>query len=651
MEEKLMDFNSYAIRSTLKRILKDKSTKKNIIWATNTYTNLGPAFDDKNEISYKLIKNGFVIKPRTSKSNEDQLERTKQKAEVFTPSWIVNHMNNICDEQWFGRRNVFNTEKEKSWEPIEDKISFPIGKTWKDYIDSTRLEITCGEAPFLVSRYDVATGEYVSPTILRIGILDRKLRIVNENTQTKEDWIKWAIRAVESCYGYEYQGDNLLLARINILLSFAEYFEERWGEEVANPILLKLSNIISWNLWQMDGLTDIVPFGAPAEDSNQLSLFDLEEIVEDKEREPIPSRIYNWRSKRSLRFMDMKENKVKKFDFVIGNPPYQDTFIGDSTQAPPVYHLFVEEAKEISDKILLITPARFLFNAGATPKAWNEKMLNYDHIKVMKYEQKSASIFPNTDIKGGVTIFYIDKLKKYNPIKVFTSFNELNSIIQKMNRFNYQSLSTIMYGQNTYKFSEKVHEDYKDIEEKLSKGHKYDLTTSIFDKLPEIFLDDVDNKEDYMQIIGRSNGKRVYKWIKRAYIRPNDTLLKYKVILPKSNGSGAIGEVLSTPLIGEPLIGYTQTFISIGLFDNYIETENCLKYIKTKFARTMLGVLKITQDNPPAKWKYVPLQDFTESSDIDRSKSIPEIDRQLYKKYGLNEEEISFIEEKVQEME
>lgn len=651
MEEKLMDFNSYAIRSTLKRILKDKSTKKNIIWATNTYTNLGPAFDDKNEISYKLIKNGFVIKPRTSKSNEDQLERTKQKAEVFTPSWIVNHMNNICDEQWFGRRNVFNTEKEKSWEPIEDKISFPIGKTWKDYIDSTRLEITCGEAPFLVSRYDVATGEYVSPTILRIGILDRKLRIVNENTQTKEDWIKWAIRAVESCYGYEYQGDNLLLARINILLSFAEYFEERWGEEVANPILLKLSNIISWNLWQMDGLTDIVPFGAPAEDSNQLSLFDLEEIVEDKEREPIPSRIYNWRSKRSLRFMDMKENKVKKFDFVIGNPPYQDTFIGDSTQAPPVYHLFVEEAKEISDKILLITPARFLFNAGATPKAWNEKMLNYDHIKVMKYEQKSASIFPNTDIKGGVTIFYIDKLKKYNPIKVFTSFNELNSIIQKMNRFNYQSLSSIMYGQNTYKFSEKVHEDYKDIEEKLSKGHKYDLTTSIFDKLPEIFLDDVDNKEDYMQIIGRSNGKRVYKWIKRAYIRPNDTLLKYKVILPKSNGSGAIGEVLSTPLIGEPLIGYTQTFISIGLFDNYIETENCLKYIKTKFARTMLGVLKITQDNPPAKWKYVPLQDFTESSDIDRSKSIPEIDRQLYKKYGLNEEEISFIEEKVQEME
>lgn len=225
-------------------------------------------------------------------------------------------------------------------------------------------------------------------------------------------------------------------------------------------------------------------------------------------------------------------------------------------------------------------------------------------------------------------------------------FTELNSIIQKMNTFNYKSLSTIMRRQNTYKFSEKLHEDYEYIEGRLSKGHKYDLTTSIFDKLPEIFLDDVDNKEDYMQIIGRSNGKRVYKWIRRAYIRPNDTLLKYKVVLPKSNGSGAIGEVLSTHLIG-----YTQTFISLGSFDNYLEVNNCLKYIKSKFARTMLGILKITQDNPPAKWKYVPLQDFTESSDIDWSKSISEIDRQLYKKYGLNEEEINFIEEKVQEME
>ncbi|MDD7044927.1 MAG: restriction endonuclease subunit M [Anaerococcus sp.] len=326
MEKKLMDFNSYAVRICLKRLLKDKSSKKNIIWATNTYRQFAPAFDDKKEISENLFTTGFVLEPRTSKSDQDQLERTKKKAEVFTPSWIVNQMNNLCDEEWFGRKNVFNIEKGKTWEVVEEKINFPENKSWQDYIDSTRLELTCGEAPFLVSRYDVSTGEMLVPTIIRMGILDRKLRIVNENTETKEDWIRRAIRAVKSCYGYEYQGDNLLLARINILLSFVEYFEERRDERVDKNILLKLANIISWNIWQMDGLTDTSPLGAPAEDSNQLSLLDLEElggIVEDKEKEPIPSRIYDWRSNRSLRFMDMKEKKVKKFDFVIGNPPYQ----------------------------------------------------------------------------------------------------------------------------------------------------------------------------------------------------------------------------------------------------------------------------------------------------------------------------------------
>ncbi len=128
-------------------------------------------------------------------------------------------------------------------------------------------------------------------------------------------------------------------------------------------------------------------------------------------------------------------------------------------------------------------------------------------------------------------------------------------------------------------------------------------------------------------------------------------MFKYKVLIPKSNGSGAIGEVLSTPLIGEPLIGYTFSFIGIGAFDTYKEAEHLLKYIKTKFARTALGILKITQDNLPEKWKYVPLQDFTNNSDIDWSKSIPEIDKQLYAKYGLSEEEINFIEQNVKPME
>ena len=146
-------------------------------------------------------------------------------------------------------------------------------------------------------------------------------------------------------------------------------------------------------------------------------------------------------------------------------------------------------------------------------------------------------------------------------------------------------------------------------------------------------------------------GNRTIKLVKKKYIAEHEALSNYKVFVPKSNGSGAIGEVLSTPLIGEPLIGHTQTFISIGNFKEKKEAENCLKYIKTKFARCLLGILKITQDNPPAKWKYVPLQDFTTNSDIDWFKSIADIDQQLYKKYGLSESEIAFIEEKVQAME
>lgn len=305
--DRLIDFDSYAIKTTLKRLLQDKSTKKNIIWATNTYEHLGLGYQDKKQIEMSIFDYGFTLEPRTAKSEETQLERTRKKAEVFTPSWIVNEMNNFCDEEWFGRKNVFNIGKDGRWEVIKDKVIFPRGKTWKDYVNSTRLEITCGEAPFLVSRYDVSTGEMLEPSIIRMGILERKLRVVDENTANKEDWIKWALKAVKSCYGYEYQGDNLLLARINVLLSFVEYYEEKWNEKVEEDILLKLANIIAWNIWQMDGLTDTVPFGAPYEEGHQISLFEYMEQEKESEPESVPCRIFDWKANKSVRFMDLKE--------------------------------------------------------------------------------------------------------------------------------------------------------------------------------------------------------------------------------------------------------------------------------------------------------------------------------------------------------
>lgn len=185
-------------------------------------------------------------------------------------------MINYCDENWFGRKNVFNKENnDHTWTVIEEPVEFAKKKTWEHYVDLRRLEITCGEAPYLVSRYDVSTGELIVPTKHRIGQLDRKLRIVNENAADYDEWIKWAIRAFEATYGYEYQGDNLLIARINLLLTFVDYYTERWERAPDEKLLQQMADKITWNIWQMDGLKDAVPLGKPYEKYHQISLFDI----------------------------------------------------------------------------------------------------------------------------------------------------------------------------------------------------------------------------------------------------------------------------------------------------------------------------------------------------------------------------------------
>lgn len=358
-----------------------------------------------------------------------------------------------------------------------------------------------------------------------------------------------------------------------------------------------------------------------------------------------------------------------KFDVVIGNPPYQEESVGDSTQAPPIYHKFMDEAYKVADKVELITPARFLFNAGATPKPWNEKMLNDEHLKVLFYEQDAEKIFPNTIITGGIAVTYRDSTKKFGSIEVFTNFEKLNTIIKKVESKNETSFSTIFYGQNAYQFLPIFHEENPNAKDVMSKGHEKDVITNAFDTLGFAFYDKKPNDDDYIQISGRQNNKRVNKFIKAKYIKAHENLDKWKVFVPKANGASGMlsaddsARIISTPLVGEPYCGHTQTYISVGKFDTQIEAENCMKYIKSKFARLMLGVLKVTQDNPAPKWKFVPLQDFTTGTKeretdysnpkqiIDWTKSIPEIDQQLYAKYGLTQDEIDFIEERVKAME
>lgn len=341
-----------------------------------------------------------------------------------------------------------------------------------------------------------------------------------------------------------------------------------------------------------------------------------------------------------------------KFDFAIGNPPYQET--AENTSDRPVYNEFMDGAFKIADIVELITPARFLFKAGKTPISWNEKMLNDSYFKVLKYEQDSSKIFANTDIKGGVAITYRNANKKHIPIGIFTAFNELNSIIGKVMVKTEDYIDKYVYSPESYRFTEEFHKAFPNVRKLLSNGHDNDLTTNIFEKIPFVFSD-IRTDTSNVGIFGRLNNQRIYKYINKDYIKGPENFEYYKIILPKSNGSGAIGEVLSTPIIGQPIIGqpiigHTQTFMSIGCLLTETECNNCYKYICSKFLRCMLGVLKVTQDNKKSVWRYVPLQDFTFTSDIDWSVSISNIDKQLYKKYNLSQEEIDFIETNVKEM-
>ena len=344
-------------------------------------------------------------------------------------------------------------------------------------------------------------------------------------------------------------------------------------------------------------------------------------------------------------------NEDMKFDAIVGNPPYQIMATGEANGSDPIYHLFIDAACKLGEKVSFIHPARFLFNAGKTPKDWNEKMLNDEHYKVVQYWANSGDVFPTVDIKGGVAVTYWDKNKTFEKIGTFVAYDELRTILEKVKAKDFATFSELVYGRDLYRLTDKLYEENPWAENRQSKGHKYDIGSNVFDTFPELFFEEKPNDDyDYAKIFGREKNNRILKWIKKSYVKVPDNFDSYKVFIPKANGTGAIGEVLSTPIVGEPIVGSTTTFLSVGKFNTQEEAENCMKYIKTKFARAMLGTLKVTQDNPRETWLNVPLQDFTASSDIDWSKSIPEIDKQLYKKYGLSAEEISFIESKVREM-
>ena len=632
-------------------LLADRSSGAFIRWACNAYTTHGESYAADQEIYPHQV---HLIQERTRKTQEEQRDRTKKSAEVFTPAWLCNAMINARDAVYFGREEVFNRMEAPSWTPTRKTIDFPTTASgrrlaWERYIDARCLEITCGEAPFLVSRYDAADGRPI-PLAERIGILDRKLRIIGEHTCTAEDWFHWAKRALESAYAYEYQGDSLFLARLNLFLSISEYHRHLWKRPLNRHQQEEVSRILSWNLWQMDGLTATTPFvtkqGKPED-----SLFDFYAIT--AERRPLRSLIRDWRGKKTIRFSELNLSTTMKFDFVIGNPPYQEMSKNKMTRS--IYPDFVRSSQAIGQIVSLVMPARWMSGENGPYRETQhfiDEMLKGDHLQSFHLYPNSSDLFPNVDIKGGVCFFVWNRAYSCDRVnytitengaykKVLTSFRiaenviirfpELISILEKTKAISTIYLNTWVSSRNPFGFISDLFTKNKEGVSRISEEKQQD--------------------DDYL-VHGLLKNKRVIRYIPNSALKKNIHIAhSYKVFLPRANGSGVFGEVFSTPMIGTPMMICTETFLQIGVFDNCTEAENLLKYVKTKYFRTMVGIKKTAVFNYKECFTFVPLQDFTAASDIDWSRSVAEIDRQLYAKYGLSAEEVAFIEEKIKPME
>lgn len=647
IQDEILRINSLGL---LDRLLADKTTKANILWATDAYSDMGSDYQRDKEIKAPLItgEHSGIIKNRARKALEQQFERTRQHAEVFTPLWVCAKMNDYADEVWFGRPEVFT----KDGEPTE-RVDFPKGKSWQRYVDSRRLEITCGEAPYLVSRYDVSTGESI-PIERRLGLLDRKLRVVNENVATEDEWLKWTLRAFQSTYGYEFQGDNVLISRVNLLTTFEEYLTARWKRKPTKKEYEKITNIIAWNLWQMDGLTSALPYCKAEDEYRQLSIFDwlgMNENVDAANIQP-RCRIMNWLGGRSVEFINLpiRGNHGMKFDFIIGNPPYQEEDGGASASAKPVYQYFVDGASRVSEAYCLIMPSRW-YSGGKGLDDFRNTMLKDIHIKALHDFPNTNDMFPNVNIRGGVCIVQWDS--RYNnsldgtKVVVHEGKNEHVSI----RPLKYKDIDIFIRNFQAIAVLEKAKTDSEqdNMAQHVSPRRPFGIGSD-FSRSDAFHKESTDLKQPVACV-----GKRRQV----GYVEYDDVVAHrewinvWKVFVPRANNIGTeLNDDNLNSFVGEPGVICTEAYIVVGMDLNLDKwsAKALEKFLQTRFARFLHSVAKASQDASSKTYRFIPTQDFTPASDIDWSKSIPEIDQQLYAKYGLDESEIAFIESHVKEM-
>ncbi len=601
-------------------LLKDGTTGKNILWATDNYEAFGARYSAGRQILPALItgSNGEVVKRRINKSKEEQQARIRGKAEVVTPSWICNCQNNLVDGAWFGYDGAFNTEGEKCWQATSAPVKFPEGKDWRDYVRENRLEITCGEAPYLASRYDTVTGKPI-PVKQRIGLLDRKLRVVGENTQNKADWAEWAKEAYKSVYGYEWQGDNLLFARENLLYTCIDFYAEKFKEQPDRELLLEIAEIISWNIWQMDGLKFIVPesFAAPRSGRNT-------EFCKGYVREEIYCKIKNWQTGKAVRFSSLMGAKAV-FAAIVGNPPYQVPDGGAQASAKPVYNLFVDICKKASRRYLsVIMPARW-YAGGKGLEEFRNCMLADRNIVTLVDYPNSADCFPalgDRNIKGGICYFLRDAAhcgkctvksmrggicagvsQRYleGGCGIFIRDAAGASVLEKVKARGENCFADIVSPRKPFGLATDFREFSK---EKTSDG----------------------------QIVIYAFKSKGYVDVKKIK-RNADWADKYKLFVPEAIGEGDVSTDVVKPVFGGRGTCCTETYLVVGPFPDEAEAKNCLSYINTKFFHFLLSLKKITQHTTKKCYGFIPLKDFTEEWN----------DEKLFAEYGFTEEEKNYI--------
>lgn len=610
-----------------------------------------------------------ALVPGALKSKERKFNATRKNGEVFTPSWICSMQNMIA---W----NLLGIGVADFMDPdVSEELAMLA-------IDAKVVEPFCGEAPYLAFLYDVVEGKSIHNKD-KFGILDAKLRMAAtlarrcaKGCEGKEsDVAKWrelALQALKSVYAFDSKGDNVFLARRNLLRTLVHADEDFTGAPTDPEFLMEALRIISRNVWQMEAVGLAIPLQG-------LDHYNLGLLGASTQPNKAPG---NWmrRSRSPIRITDWQKgteiplNKIcamadkgkrRFFDLAVGNPPYQLINRGKGYGSNPVYHIFIDLARELAAKGTLIHPARFLFNAGKTPREWNERMLADPAFKIEKYWDKSKDVFPSVLIMGGLVISSWDVANLGEPTGSFMGHPLVKSILQKVKaKDGFLPFSPLVHPRQLHRMATAEALAMREeagatiAQMPLTKKETKGLPSNAFISLKERFrMEPPQDAEDgqWLHVQGMIKRKRTSRWTRRELMLPEPTTDMYKVLVPKSNGNPAVGRAGRTMVIGLPVVAepgeiHTDTFLTIGGFATREEAEACLKYIKSRFARTLISTLKVTQDNARKTWANVPLQNFGKGSDIDWNQGVDAIDEKLFEKYGLTREERSFLMEAVREM-